>query len=167
MTMSIKEQENIKDIHAAKDCYDQAAALLGDRESEYRYKDDNSMIHAWGFGNPRTGHLDRRYMFHRVDGPALYSDRPDMAGGEVWHTFGELHRLDGPAVTNIQGGHEWWLYGVQPISWKVCQQFTTCPEEEIILAVLKGGKINQSSCDLNKGFTLTEIATILAVREEI
>ena len=45
---------------------------------------------------------------HREDGPAII----DGDGGRTWKQKGLRHRLDGPAVTEQDGTKEWWIEGV-------------------------------------------------------
>ena len=44
---------------------------------------------------------------HRVDGPAV----EDVDGTKVWWLNGKLHRVDGPAIEYADGTKEWWLNG--------------------------------------------------------
>lgn len=51
---------------------------------------------------------DKEYtILHRVDGPAVIN----VDGSEEWWTNGKLHRLDGPAWTKSNGSKEWWVNG--------------------------------------------------------
>jgi hypothetical protein len=42
---------------------------------------------------------------HRVDGPAI----EDIDGDKVWFLNDKLHRVDGPAIEDIDGDKEWYL----------------------------------------------------------
>jgi hypothetical protein len=45
---------------------------------------------------------------HRLDGPAF----EDADGGKVWYVNGQLHGLDGrPAIEYANGRKEWWIDG--------------------------------------------------------
>lgn len=44
---------------------------------------------------------------HRIDGPAVISDK----GDKFWYYQGKLHRDDGPAVEYAHGGKQWFLFG--------------------------------------------------------
>lgn len=44
---------------------------------------------------------------HREDGPAVVNSD----GGEAWYRNGKLHREGGPAVTWPEGDKEWWING--------------------------------------------------------
>jgi hypothetical protein len=44
---------------------------------------------------------------HRTDGPAI----EDADGGRMWCQHGKLHRTDGPAVEDADGNREWRLNG--------------------------------------------------------
>ena len=46
-------------------------------------------------------------VIHREDGPAII----DFDGGRTWMIDGLRHREDGPAVTEPDGTKEWWLHG--------------------------------------------------------
>ena len=46
---------------------------------------------------------------HFTNGPAVILPN---GRGELWYENGQLHRIDGPAVT-IDGIEEWWLFGVR------------------------------------------------------
>lgn len=161
MVFTAEEQEHIRDIEDAKEWYDQATALLGDREPDYLYL-DNDKIHTWGFGDPHSPHGDRKHIFHRADAPCMFSDKPKMAKGEIWQVFGSLHRLDGPAFSNIHGGHEWWLYGVPLTSWRVYGHFSVCSKEELLISILKDGGMKGTEWNDIERFTLTEISVILS-----
>ncbi len=44
---------------------------------------------------------------HRINGPAVeYAN-----GSNWWYLNGKLHRIDGPAIEGASGGKEWWLNG--------------------------------------------------------
>jgi len=47
-------------------------------------------------------------VLHREDGPAI----KDFDGGETWMFEGKRHRADGPAVSEPDGTKEWWEHGV-------------------------------------------------------
>ena len=54
-------------------------------------------------------------LFHRLDGPAVYREavpEDDVHAWEAWYVAGNLHRLDGPAQTSVNG-QLWWVNGVQ------------------------------------------------------
>ena len=44
---------------------------------------------------------------HRLDGPAV----EQANGGKEWYVDGKRHRLDGPAVERANGGKEWYVDG--------------------------------------------------------
>lgn len=44
---------------------------------------------------------------HRIDGPAV----ENVDGTKVWYYKGLLHRADGPAIEYPDGGHVWYING--------------------------------------------------------
>ena len=51
-------------------------------------------------------HVQTDGQLHRVDGPAI-----TYADGREWYLHGKLHRVDGPAVTYADGCEHWYLNG--------------------------------------------------------
>ena len=47
--------------------------------------------------------------FHRLDGPAV----EDVDGHKEWWVDGKPHRIDGPAVELADGSVEYWENGIQ------------------------------------------------------
>ena len=40
-----------------------------------------------------------------------YTVKVDDHGIKKWYQFGELHRIDVPAIENKNGSKEWYIYG--------------------------------------------------------
>lgn len=60
-----------------------------------------------------TTHRDAKGRLHRDGGPAV--ENPD--GSFVWYRYGQIHRLDGPAVRLVwptgQVEEQYWTFGVE------------------------------------------------------
>jgi len=54
-----------------------------------------------------TKHWYRGNLLHREDGPAVIQRN----GGHAWFYYGNRHREDGPAIEYADGSKEWWLHG--------------------------------------------------------
>lgn len=162
--LSSKEQKNIEEIEAAKDRYNRACELLGDREPMHKYDSKRgNMLHTWGFGAYELNNRVYLHMFHRTGAPCMFSDRADMARGEFWQQFGAVHRLDGPAFTDIRGRQEWWFYGIAPISWRVCQRYLTCPKEEMVFLILKNTLTNRADSIGHNSINLERVVCALGM----
>ena len=62
---------------------------------------------------PGTGYLAwyQYGQLHRVDGPAVIRACGRAGGSEEWYFEGHLHRLDGPAIIRADGTQSWWIHG--------------------------------------------------------
>lgn len=54
-------------------------------------------------------HRNEEGQFHRVDGPAVYSN----SGAKHWFLNGRLHRTNGPAVISAKGNKQWYVNGIE------------------------------------------------------
>lgn len=52
---------------------------------------------------------------HRVDGPAIEWD----SGTVEWYLDDRLHRVDGPAIIRADGSQEWWVNGQRLTGFEV------------------------------------------------
>jgi len=53
-------------------------------------------------------YYNSKKQLHRLDGPAV----EDSNGGyKAWFINGKRHREDGPAITRLYGDKEWWING--------------------------------------------------------
>ena len=80
---------------------------------------------------------------HCVDGPAaLYQDIQDdgtiITDTEFWYQDDKLHRIDGPAYIEYEGGEE-----VSKDYWFEGQQYHVSTQEEFFEALIKNGLIPQ------------------------
>ena len=57
-------------------------------------------------------------LLHRIDGPAY----TNIAGRKEWWVNGQLHREDGPAV-ELNNGHKLWFYYGKGVECSTQQQF--------------------------------------------
>lgn len=78
---------------------------LGDYVDVYPHPTDLSVkIRVFHSG---TIHWLKKDKLHRADGPAI--EQAD--GGKVWYVDDKPHRVDGPAVEEIDGTKEWYVKG--------------------------------------------------------
>ncbi len=59
------------------------------------------------YGN--TFHYNKRYQFHRIDGPAIQY----RCGSEAWFINGERHREDGPAIELKNENRYWYINDIK------------------------------------------------------
>lgn len=105
--------------------------------AEYRYDRPNELDYiVTGPGGYMGKFINRE--LHCETGPAKIWD----GGSEEWYFHGTLHRLDGPALIDIEFKHiSWWIHGKKMRSYTEFQEFSKCSDEDIVFFLLKWGEI--------------------------
>lgn len=86
-------------------------------------------------GDVAKRHYNQKGKLHRIDGPAV----SHIDGSQYWYYNGRLHRADGPAII-AHGSELWFLHGVEfeTITEFVAATSMTASEKTILL--VKYGK---------------------------
>jgi hypothetical protein len=72
-----------------------------DEKEEY-FDDEGNSIEVYNYRSEESWYKNGE--LHRIGGPALY----DM-NGKYWYVNGKRHRLDGPAIEYLDGSKEWYI----------------------------------------------------------
>jgi phage baseplate assembly protein gpV len=75
---------------------------------------------------------------HRIDGPAVTF----INGCEQWYIHGHRHRIGGPAVVFRPGDQDWYIDGILHFTNKSYQTAANLTDEEMTLVVLKYGNVS-------------------------
>ena len=75
--------------------------------------------------------------YHRLDGPAIIQ----VDGGEWWFKHDEYHRLDGPAIILPDSRKYWAVAGEQYYSNKEYQEAAKLSDEDMLALILKYGDV--------------------------
>jgi hypothetical protein len=91
------------------------------------------------FGDGTKTWYDDDQQRHRVDGPAVTF----INGSEHWFIHGRRHRSDGPAVIYPTGDYsrDWYINGTLYYTNKSYQEAADLTDEEMIVIILKYGNV--------------------------